>query len=101
MPVEKAYLLSSHKIVRLLRVVSAIPTATTLAMTALQHCTRHCEPIFRHCEPILRHCERSEAISISQNLTALRRKGGFMSVEATILCIMLLSKILQLSFYNL
>jgi hypothetical protein len=61
-------LLSSHKIVRLLRVVSAIPTATPLAMTALQH--RTC-----HCEPILRHCERSEAISKSQNLIDLGGRG--------------------------
>jgi hypothetical protein len=45
-------------------------------MTALQHRTRHCELILRHCELILRHCERSEAISISQNLTALPSKGG-------------------------
>jgi hypothetical protein len=32
-----AGLLNYHKIAGLLRVVSAIPTATTLAMTALQH----------------------------------------------------------------
>jgi hypothetical protein len=32
-PPERAGLLNYHKIVRLLRVVSAIPTATTLAMT--------------------------------------------------------------------
>jgi hypothetical protein len=50
-PFEEAGLLSSHKIVRLLRVVSAIPTATTLAMTALQHRTRHQRATRpRHCE---------------------------------------------------